>query len=505
MVDQAEVLSIDPRTGKVAEVVATESSPEEVAALCAAAAQAAPELERLGRAARVRMLRAMAAALEADRETIVGLADRETALGAQRLNGELTRTRYQFELFADAVEEGSYLEAVIDHPMDTPMGPRPDLRRMLMPLGPVAVFGAGNFPLAFSVPGGDTVAALAAGCPVVVKAHPGHPATSQRCFEVMAAAALEAGAPRGVLGLVHGQEAGALLVTDPRIKAVGFTGSLRGGRALFDLAAGRPDPIPFYGELGSVNPLVVTPRAADQRAGEIAEGIVGSFTMGQGQFCTKPGLVFLPEGESGEAVATAMAEAVSGRAAGTLLSQGIREGYLSRSAALSEATRVLAEGAAPGEDGWQAPVLLLATEARRLDAEVAEECFGPLTLVVTYQDEEELMRALSALPGSLTGTVLSARETQDATAQRAAARLRDFCGRVVFNGFPTGVAVSAAMTHGGPWPATTDPLHTSVGLTSIRRFLRPVTWQNAPQEVLPEELRDGFTGVPRRVDGRSGS
>jgi NADP-dependent aldehyde dehydrogenase len=267
-----EVASIDARTGDVVMTVGEESTTEETGATCARAADAFPALEDMGRGGRAGLLLALADGLEAERPAVVAVADRETALGEQRLTGELTRTCFQLRLFAELLDEGSYVEATIDHAGPTPMGPRPDLRRMLVPLGPVAVFGASNFPLAFSVPGGDTAAALAAGCPVVAKAHPSHPATSQLCFDLMAAAAARAGAPDGTLGLVHGRSAGVDLVRHPAIRAVGFTGSYRGGRALFDVANSRPDPIPFYGELGSLNPLVVTPAAAAERAAEIAEG-----------------------------------------------------------------------------------------------------------------------------------------------------------------------------------------------------------------------------------------
>ncbi|MBV2362241.1 aldehyde dehydrogenase (NADP(+)) [Streptomonospora nanhaiensis] len=498
-----EIASIDPRTGTPVEVVAEETGAQELDALCRAAGEAAAPFAAAGRQWRAGLLRRIAAELEADREAIVELADRETALGPTRLNGELTRTCYQFELFAQAVEEGSYTEAVIDHAGDTPMGPRPDLRRMLLPLGPVAVFGASNFPLAFSVPGGDTAAALAAGCPVVIKAHPAHPATSLRTFAALERAAAAEGAPKGVLALVHGVRAGADLVAHPAIRAVGFTGSLRGGRALFDIASSRPDPIPFYGELGSVNPLVVAPAAASARGEEIAQGITGSFTLGAGQFCTKPGLVFLPEDEAGTSVADAMAQAVGGLAPGVLLSEQVRGGYEegTRRLAGSAAVRSLAEGTAPEGTGWGAAVRLLATSAADLTAETAEECFGPATLVVTYRDRDELAEALERVPGSLTATLIA----DDADAEFTAALepvLRDRAGRIVYNGYPTGVAVAWGQHHGGPWPATTSALHTSVGITSIRRFLRPMTWQNAPQELLPDELRDTPEHpLPRRVDG----
>jgi NADP-dependent aldehyde dehydrogenase len=499
------VTSTDPRTGNVVATVADETTEQQVDRLGRLAERAAPALEALGRPFRAGLLRALADALEADRETIVELADRETALGATRLNGELTRTCYQLRLFADAVTEGGYLEVIIDHAGDTPMGPRPDLRRMLVPIGPVGVFGASNFPLAFSVPGGDTAAALAAGCPVIVKAHPSHPATAQRCFEVMRDAAAAAGAPEGTLGLVHGQAAGAALVTHPAIKAVGFTGSLSGGRALADLAAARPEPIPFYGELSSLNPVVVTPAAAAERAEAIGRGLAGSATLGAGQFCTKPGITFIPSGPDGDRLRDAAAAAFAEVGGQVALNGGIQHGYRDGTARLAEhpgLTPVAEGGADDTGDGFLVRPRLFASEIGKLDELVTEECFGPVTVLVSYADETELLAALVNLPGSLTATLHVAESTIDDVGALVDV-LRARAGRLLFNGFPTGVAVAWAQQHGGPWPAT-NTLHTSVGITSIRRFLRPVAYQDAPRQVLPAELRDdpGTASVPRRVDGR---
>jgi NADP-dependent aldehyde dehydrogenase len=495
------VTSTDPRTGRVVQTVAEETTAAAVDELCLLAAEAAPALDALGRPFRARMLRTFADALEADRETIVGLADRETALGAPRLNGELTRTCYQLRLFADAVEEGGYVEAIIDHAGDTPMGPRPDLRRMLVPIGPVAVFGASNFPLAFSVPGGDTAAAAAAGCPVIVKAHPSHPATAQRCFEVMRDAALGAGAPAGTLGLVHGQDAGAAVVRHPALKAVGFTGSLHGGRALADLAAARPEPIPFYGELSSVNPVVVTPAAASARAEKIGSALAGSATLGAGQFCTKPGLVFVPSGADGDRLRDEVAKAFTELGGLVALNAGIQHNYEAGTGTLAEHPGFAAIGAAGASEGegFLMRPMVFGTDTSELDQLVTQECFGPTTVLVSYSDDKDLLTALESLPGSLTATV-HLTDTDDVSAVLDV--LRPKAGRLLFNGFPTGVAVAWAQHHGGPWPAT-NTLHTSVGITSIRRFLRPVAWQDAPERVLPAELREdpGAARVPRRVDG----
>jgi NADP-dependent aldehyde dehydrogenase len=497
-----DVLSIDPRTGEAVEVVAPETTTEEVDRLCAAALAAAPGLDALGRAGRAALLRALADALEARRDDVVAVADREAALGPARLNGELTRTCYQLRLFAEVLEEGSYLEAAIDHAGETPMGPRPDLRRMLVPIGPVAVFGSSNFPLAFSVPGGDTASALAAGCPVVVKAHSSHPATSKLVFEVLSEAARKAGAPEGTLGVVYGQRAGARLVAHPAIRAVGFTGSVTGGRALLQIIEQRPDPIPFYGELSSLNPVVVTPSAAAERGDTIGRELVGSFTLGAGQFCTKPGLTFVPAGPDGDRVVEALAEAIRGTGAQVLLNEGIAASYGRISDSLAEAPGVeeIARGADRAGQGFEAVPRLLSTTAADLPAEVTEECFGPVSVVARYDGEKELFPALETMPSSLTATVLRG---QDETELPLAIsqQVRGRAGRLVYDAYPTGVAVSWAQHHGGPWPSTNSQ-HTSVGTTAIRRFLRPVTWQGAPQEVLPEELTGDYRGIPRRVDGK---
>ncbi|WP_346618407.1 aldehyde dehydrogenase (NADP(+)) [Blastococcus montanus] len=497
-----DVVGIEPRTGEPIGVAAQETAPEEVARLAEAALAAAPHLDRMGRTGRAALLRALADGLEAERDDIVAVADRETALGTGRLDGELTRTCYQLRLFGDVLEEGSYLEAAVDHPGDSPMGPVPDLRRMFVPLGPVAVFGASNFPLAFSVPGGDTASALAAGCPVVVKAHGSHPATSRLCFEVLARAARGSGAPEGTLGIVHGQQAGAGLVAHPAIRAVGFTGSVTGGHALLRIIEQRPDPISFFGELSSLNPVVVTPSAARERAADIAAGLVGSFTLGAGQFCTKPGLVLIPAGADGDAVVDAMAESVAHAPAQILLNEGIATAYARVSAGLSgrPGVRTAARGGDPAGKGFEAVPLLLTTSVADLSPEITEEYFGPLAVVVRYAAESELFVALDRMPSSLTATVL--RGTGETALPLAVSeRMRCRAGRLLFDAYPTGVAVTWAQHHGGPWPSTNSQ-HTSVGTSAIRRFLRPFTWQNAPQEVLPEELTDDYRGIPRRIDGQ---
>lgn len=499
----------DPRTGQPSGEPVPHTGPAELDRVCTAAASAAPALARTSLTERAGLLRAVADALGAHADELVALADAETALGTGRLTGELTRTRVQLAMFADAVVEGSFLEAIIDLPdPEAQPAPRPDLRRMLVPTGPVAVYAASNFPFAFSVAGGDTASALAAGCPVVLKAHPGHPRLSARCGELVAGALTGAGAPAGTFAVVHGMAAGEALVQHPAITAAAFTGSLTGGRALFDLAAARPDPIPFYGELGALNPVVVTAGALAQRADEIVSGFVGSYTLGNGQFCTKPGVVFLP---AGHGLPERLAEAVAGASLGPLLNERIQRGYEQTAAELSAVpgVRSLLDGAAapaePAGPGWTAAPTLLTVPAPTLVAradELLTECFGPAALLVEYASEQELLAALDTLPGSLTGTLHADVDSEGELVRPVADRLAAISGRVIHGGWPTGVAVTWAMQHGGPWPATTSPGHTSVGVTAVRRFQRPVVYQNAPAAILPPALRDGNPWeIPRRVNG----
>jgi len=468
----------------------------ELDALTAAAAAAAPVWRAADAATRASWLRAAADALDAHLDELVAIADEETRLGETRLRGEVGRTTGQLRLFATVVEEGSYLELTVDDA--DPSAARPELRRMLTGVGPVAVFSASNFPFAFSVAGGDTASALAAGNPVIVKAHSGHPRLSERTAAIVADALVAAGAPEGSLALVEGREAGNALVQHPVIQAAGFTGSLGGGRALFDLASGRPDPIPFYGELGSVNPVVITPAAVAARGEALAQGLVGSFTLGVGQFCTKPGVVFVPAGAGFEDLVAGLA---TGAAGGPLLTERITAAYPSGVAHLQSdpSVAVVAQGL-PAEPGSAQPVVL-STDAAAVAARpsvLLEECFGPVTLLVRYASEAELHAGLEAVPGSLTAT-LHAEDADDVAAVLEV--LTRKAGRVLFAGWPTGVAVTWSQHHGGPWPATTS-LHTSVGATAIRRFLRPVVFQDAPAALLPEVLRDeSLAQLPHRRNG----
>ncbi|QNE34185.1 aldehyde dehydrogenase family protein [Leifsonia shinshuensis] len=459
---------------------------DEVTAAAAAAAGAA--LLPTSREERAAWLDALAAALEDDRAGLVALAAEETHLSQARLDGEVTRTAAQLRFFAGVAREGGYLEATLDSPDPSLIPPRPDLRRMLRPLGPVAVYTSSNFPFAFSVLGNDTASALAAGCPVIVKAHPGHPQLSRRTAE-LALSVL----PAGWFALVEGMTAGVALVQHPAVRAAGFTGSERGGRALFDLAASRPDPIPFYGELGSVNPVVVTRAAARERAAGIGAGLVGSFTRDAGQYCTKPGLVFVP---AGEGVDDAVRDALGSAPASRQLTDGMSAAYASAVELFGtdeEVTVLLGTS----EPGTSTPAVALVGAADFLAARDAflEEHFGPITVLVSYR-EDELPALLATLRPSLTATIHRG-TGEDVTA--LATWLAPIAGRLLFDGWPTGVAIGWAQHHGGSWPATTASIHTSVGATAIRRWLTPIAYQDAPQEVLPPELRDGNPlGIPRR-------
>lgn len=477
------IYGYDPRTGQAVGDPVPESTTADVSSAVNAAAAAGTAWRASSAEERASVLEAVADALLARVDDLWQVADRETALGEVRLRGEVGRTAGQFRLFAKVIRDGGYLDAVIDH-ASAPA--QPDVRRMKRALpGVVAVFAASNFPFAFSVAGGDTASALAAGCPVVVKAHPGHPRTSALVASIVQAALPDP----ALLGLVHGMRAGADLVQHPLVVAAGFTGSIAGGRAVQGLIDARETPIPFFGELGSVNPVVVLPSAV---AAEVASGFAASLTLGVGQFCTNPGLVFVPEGFE-----KVIGEAVEGTTGGPMLNERIRDGYaggLDRLGSL----RLLAEGKA-GDGEWAVTPKVFTTPLDSFASEMAEECFGPAAIVVTYNDISSLPAVIGRLQGSLTATIHS---TEPSEAAEVADALGRIAGRLIWNGWPTGVAVCWAMHHGGPWPASTAPAHTSVGATAIDRWLTPTAYQDWPEELLPEELRDpNPLNIPRRVDG----
>jgi acyl-CoA reductase-like NAD-dependent aldehyde dehydrogenase len=481
--------STDPRTNHPGPAFMQATLADVDAAVNAAAtAFASPELADPAR--RAAALRDAAARLRARGDEIVAVAESETGLPqVPRLRGELERTCVQLELHADACASGEHLDAIIDHadPDAAPV-PRPDVRRVNVPIGVVAVFGASNFPLAFSTAGGDTASALAAGCPVVVKGHPLHPGTGELVAAEVTAACAAAGLPAGTFThlLAYGYEVGEALVDHPGVAAVAFTGSARGGRALMDRAAARANPIPVFAEMGSLNPVVITAGALSARGDALADALTASICSFGGQLCTKPGLVFTPDGAFADALESRFAQ----RGDEVLLSAGIAAAFVDGTGAeIVDATHVR-------------PVLLRTTAGALVaDDRLREEHFGPGVVVVVYAGAEDLSAALASLGGHLTAT-LHAEPAELPSLRPLVTQLTGLAGRVLFDGVPTGVAVTWAMVHGGPYPATSAPASTSVGQTAARRFLRPVAYQSAPAEVLPAALADGNPlGILRRVDG----
>jgi len=439
---------------------------------------------------------------------LVDVANLETALPPERLAGERARTTGQLRMFANLVREGSWVDARIDRavPDRRPL-PKPDVRRMLMPIGPVVVFGASNFPLAFSVAGGDTASALAAGCPVVVKAHPAHPATSELTARAIVKAGKAAGVPAGVFSLIQStrNDVATALVQHRHTKAVGFTGSLRAGRALFDAAARRPDPIPVYAEMGSVNPVFLLPGALAERAEAIAEGLTQSVTLGVGQFCTNPGLIIGVGREPFERLTRRLVELIRQAQPGTMLYPALFQSYeagVQRLSAIEGVRTVRASSAGAVQDGRALPSLFETTAQTFMrHRALSDELFGPATVLVRCESSKEMRAVARHLEGQLTATI------HGTAADLAAhpwllATLEDRAGRLVFNGFPTGVEVCASMHHGGPYPASTDSRTTSVGTAAIGRFARPVAYQDFPPSSLPPELQDANPrGIWRWVDG----
>lgn len=492
----------------------TPTTAAELDAILSAAAHAAPRLAETSPTDRAEALNVAAAALDEAADELIAIAQRETGLTEPRLRGELRRTTVQLRLFAEVVADGSYMDVRLDE-ADTAfvLGPRPDLRRYLAPVGPVLNFAASNFPFAFSVAGGDTAAALAAGCPVVVKAHNGHLELSQRTAQIAGAALVAAGLPEGVLSIIVGREVGVAALKDPRITAAAFTGSTDGGLLLAEIAASRPTPIPFFGELGSVNPVFVTSAAAATRGDAIAGELVESVGGSAGQLCTKSGFVFVPRGTVADDI---IADAATSVPEHRMLYPGIADGFLQRRRTIlaSEGVTPIAAGEVRSDDDgqtWVTPTFVrtdLATLRRRRD-DLLDEAFGPLAILVEYDAADDLPGVVAEFfPGNLTGSVHTAEGEDAASLASLVDALAAHSGRVVFNGWPTGVAVTPAMTHGGPFPATTGFGGTSVGTTSVSRFLRPVSYQNAPAAVLPAPLRDDNPwDIPqqRAVAGESAS
>ena len=497
----AAIVARDPESGDELSPRFHEATQGEInAAATAATLESRPPEDR------ARLLEAVAEEVEALGEGLVELVRRETGLGADRIRGERGRTVHQLRMFATLVREGSWVDARIDPPLPErkPL-PRPDIRRMLIPIGPVAVFGASNFPLAFSVAGGDTASALAAGCPVVVKAHPAHPGTSELVAEAVNRAVARSGFHHGTFSMVHGArpEVSLLLVRHPAIKAVGFTGSLRAGRAIFDAAAARPEPIPVYAEMGSVNPVFILPGAMRERAEQIADGLAGSVTLGAGQFCTNPGVV-VGAGDI-DNFGRLLGERIARSSPCTLLYEGIRHAYESGLEELERTGTVtfIARGRGDGASATPAVSAVLGTRAGAFlqHDRLRQEVFGPSTLLVRCDSRKELEDVARSLEGNLTATIHGTPNDLEEFADLVRL-LANKVGRLIFNGYPTGVEVSAAMHHGGPYPATTDVRSTSVGTAAILRFARPLCYQNFPESSLPPELRNrNERGIWRMVDG----
>ncbi|WP_018011071.1 aldehyde dehydrogenase (NADP(+)) [Sinorhizobium medicae] len=458
---------------------------------CDAAEEAFWSYGYSSRKERAAFLRAIADEIEARAEAITDIGSQETGLPEARLNGERGRTTGQLRLFADHIEKGDYLDRRVDAALpDRQPAPRQEIRLIQRPVGPVAVFGASNFPLAFSTAGGDTAAALAAGCPVVVKGHSAHPGAGEIVAEAIDAAIRKTGVHPGVFSLIQGgsRDVGHALVQHPNIKAVGFTGSLAGGRALFDLCAARPEPIPFFGELGSVNPMFLLPEALKARAEALGQGWAGSLTMGAGQFCTNPGIAVVIEGTDADRFTTTAAEALAKVAPQTMLTDGIAKAYRDGQErfATRNAVKPLLATESSGRDA--SPNLFETTGEQFLsDHALGEEVFGPLGLVVRVGSPAEMEELARGFAGQLTATIhMDAGDLE--TARRLRPVLERKAGRVLVNGFPTGVEVVDSMVHGGPYPASTNFGATSVGTMSIRRFLRPVAYQNMPEDLLPEDF-----------------
>lgn len=476
-------------------------------AALASAESAFISYRRLEPERRASLLEAIADELLALGEELLTVADAETGLGLTRLTGERARTINQLRLFASVVREGSWVDARIDRADPTRQPPKPDLRRVLLPLGPVVVFAASNFPLAFSVAGGDTAAALAAGNSVVLKAHPAHPETSQRVAAAVARALVRCELPPGVFSLVDGpgHELGLALVRHPLAKAVAFTGSLAGGRALFDAAAARPEPIPVYAEMGSTNPVFVLPGALAERGEALGRTLGDSATLGTGQFCTKPGLVFACAGPGFDELATALGAQVAGKAPTRMLYPELAERFRAGAAELAQTPGVTRLGEAPpaASSGAGRPVASQVDFAEFSGSKALQaELFGPSTLLVRLPTPADLVRAASLLEGQLTATVHGT-PADLSQAEPLLHELERKVGRLLFGGVPTGVEVCAAMNHGGPYPASTDARSTSVGSAAIDRFARPLCYQDAPQSLLPAELRDrNARGIWRLLDGQ---
>lgn len=499
--------AINPSTATEMEPAFYAATEEETHRAAELAREAYLKYSRKPGAARAGFLRAIAEQIEALGDTLTQRAMKETGLPEARIKGETARTTGQLRLFAALAEEGSWVQARIDtaEPERQPL-PKPDVRSMKRPLGPVAVFAASNFPMAFSVAGGDTASALAAGCPVIVKAHSSHPGTAELVGQAILAAVDATGMPDGTFSLLHGsgRVVGSALVSHPAIQAVGFTGSTAGGVALVKLAASRPQPIPVYAEMGSVNPVFVLPGAAAADPSGLAGGLQASATLGVGQFCTNPGVVLVESSDSGNALAKSFARAMADSPSAVMLNPGIHKAYTDGVSGRSSNQKVTTLVANAGDgDGCPGAAAVFEVDAGDYldDPSLSEEIFGPETTLVRWKTREDLLAVAEGLVGQLTATVHGTEKDLEAYADLIAILERKV-GRIVFNGFPTGVEVCHSMVHGGPFPATSDGKSTSVGTHAIERFVRLVAFQSSPQSLLPDELKDGNPlGILRMENG----
>ncbi|OBF28934.1 2,5-dioxovalerate dehydrogenase [Mycobacterium sp. ACS1612] len=500
------IRGFNPSTGQDLEPAYAYGDESHVDAACAAAAAAFAAYRSTSSEQRAGFLEAIAANIEAIRDDVIARAVAESGLAEARITGEVGRTTGQLRLFADVLREGSWNEARIDPALpDRKPLPRPDVRQRSIAIGPVAVFGASNFPLAFSVAGGDTASALAAGCPVVVKAHDAHPGTSELIGRAITEAVTDSGLPAGTFSLLYGSGPGLgiALVTDPRIKAVGFTGSRTAGMALVAAAAGRPEPIPVYAEMSSINPVFLLDGALATHGADLGRAFVASLTMGSGQFCTNPGLVIAVNGPGLDTFLGAARDAVAQAPATPMLTPGIASNYAAGVDALSGAADLVVRGGAD-DNQTTCRAALFATDAKSfLSTEALQaEVFGSSSLIVRCADAAEMRTVAENIEGQLTATV-HADESDYDEARQLVPLLELKAGRILFDGWPTGVEVGHAMVHGGPYPATSDSRTTSVGSRAIERFLRPVAYQNAPKALLPSAIADGNPDhLWRRIDGR---
>jgi len=497
--------SVDANTGEALPHDFFQATPEEVEAAAKAAAGAYPVYRSLSAERRAQFLDAIADELDALGDDFVAVVCRETALPAARIQGERGRTSGQMRLFAKVLRRGDFYGARIDQALpDRQPLPRPDLRQYRIGLGPVAVFGASNFPLAFSTAGGDTASALAAGCPVVFKAHSGHMATAEQVADAILRAADKTGMPAGVFNMIYGGGVGEALVKHPAIQAVGFTGSLKGGRALCDMAAARPQPIPVFAEMSSINPVIVLPQALQARAQTIARELTASVVQGCGQFCTNPGLVIGIRSPQFSAFVQQVAGLINDQPAQTMLNAGTLSSYGNGLQKLLTHPGVTHLAGNPQQGNQAQPQLFQADVSLLIDGDAVlqEEVFGPTTVFVEVADQAQLSAALNGLHGQLTATIIG--EPADFNQfSELTALLEQKVGRILLNGYPTGVEVCDSMVHGGPYPATSDARGTSVGTLAIDRFLRPVCFQNYPDSLLPDALKNGNPlRIQRLVDGQ---